>query len=148
MATRRGVTRRTFLPAGMAAIGTAVSSQAAQISSSRPTLDSVDVLVVGGGPAGIGAAIGAARAGAKTLLVENHSFFGGTAAFALGMQMNQMRPGGKPRSEVHELLIRKLLAYGDQAVRLGDHEVWTNVEYLKVAILDALDAAGARYLVH
>jgi succinate dehydrogenase/fumarate reductase flavoprotein subunit len=64
------------------------------------------------------------------------------------MQMNQMRPFSKPRSAVHELLISKLLAYGDQAVRLGPHEVWTNVEYLKVAILDALDAAGVRYLVH
>ncbi|HYW42499.1 MAG TPA: FAD-dependent oxidoreductase, partial [Bryobacteraceae bacterium] len=113
-----------------------------------PVLDTVDVLVAGGGSAGAGAAIGAARAGAKTLLIENHSFFGGVAAWALGMQMNQMRPGGKPRSAVHELLISKLTAYGDQAARLGAHEVWTNVEYLKVAILDALDAAGANYLVH
>jgi heterodisulfide reductase subunit A-like polyferredoxin len=39
-----------------------------------------DVLVVGGGPAGIGAALGAAKAGADALLVENHAFFGGVAA--------------------------------------------------------------------
>ena len=86
--------------------------------------------------------------GARTLVVENQSFFGGVAAWSLGMQMNQMRPFGRPRSAVHELLIGKLRAYGDQAVRLGTHEVWSNVEYLKVAILDALDEAGARYLVH
>jgi glycine/D-amino acid oxidase-like deaminating enzyme len=108
----------------------------------------VDVLVVGGGPAGIGAALGAARTGARTLLVENHSFFGGVAAWSLGMQMNQMRPFGKPRSAVHEQLTGKLVAYGDQAVALGEHEVWSNVEYLKVAILDALDEARASYLVH
>jgi succinate dehydrogenase/fumarate reductase flavoprotein subunit len=117
-------------------------------AATHPVLDTADVLVVGGGPAGIGAAVGAARTGARTLLVENHSFFGGVAAWSLGMQMNQMRPGAKPRSAVHELLIRKLSAYGDQAVKLGTHEVWCNVEYLKVAILDALEDAGTRYLVH
>jgi flavin-dependent dehydrogenase len=108
----------------------------------------VDVLVAGGGPAGIGAALAAARAGAKTLLIENHSFFGGVAAWALGMPINQVRPGGKPRSAIHELLIRKLAAYGDQAVAMGQHELWCNVEYLKVAVLDALDEAGVPYLVH
>ena len=44
---------------------------------------SVDVLVAGGGTAGIGAAIGAARAGAKTLLVERHGGLGGMAFNAL-----------------------------------------------------------------
>lgn len=148
MTKRTGLSRRGFLPAGAAGLVVASPAATVQAAPSRPTLDAADVLVVGGGPAGIGAAIGAARAGAKTLLVENHSFFGGVAAWSLGMQMNQMRPFSKPRSAVHELLISKLLAYGEQAVRLGPHEVWTNVEYLKVAILDALDAAGVRYLVH
>jgi succinate dehydrogenase/fumarate reductase flavoprotein subunit len=113
-----------------------------------PVLDTADVIIVGGGPAGVGAALGAARTGIKTLLVENHSFFGGVAAWALGMQINQIRPGGKPRSVVHELLIQKVMAYGDQAASLGKHELWCNVEYLKVAILDALDEVGAKYLVH
>jgi len=143
--------RRKLFPAGMAALGAAALARTAKAQAARPAhpvLDTVDVLVAGGGPAGIGAALGAARAGARTLLIENHSFFGGVAAWSLGMQMNQMRPGGKPRSAVHELLIGKLTAYGDRAVRLGVHEVWSNVEYLKVAVLDALDTAGARYLVH
>jgi len=142
------ISRRGFSKAALGSAA-AIGAASGQTGGSRyPVLDTVDVLVAGGGSAGAGAAIGAARAGAKTLLIENHSFFGGVAAWALGMQMNQMRPGGKPRSAVHELLISKLTAYGDQAARLGAHEVWTNVEYLKVAILDALDAAGANYLVH
>lgn len=107
-----------------------------------------DVLVVGGGPAGIGAAIGAAKKGADTLLIENHAFFGGIASFCLGMPINQMRPGSKPRSDVHELVIGKLLNYGDLAVKIGKHELWCNVEYLKVAVLDALDEVGCKYLVH
>jgi len=148
----RNVSRRAFIPASMAAAGAAAKSfgqtAPARPASRYPVLDTVDVLVVGGGPAGIGAALGAARTGASTLLVENQSFFGGIAAWSLGMQMNQMRPWSKARSAVHELLIARLNAYGDQAVRLGEHEVWTNVEYLKVAILDALDQAGCKYLVH
>ena len=152
-------TRRRFLTSGGTTVAAAAlagttnslrgqTPTAPAIVSRRPTLAEVDVLVVGGGPAGIGAALGAARRGVKTLLIENHSFFGGVAAWSMGMQMNQMRPGGKPRSQIHELLIEKLKAYGDQAVRLGQHEVWANVEYLKVAVLDALDAVGCRYLVH
>ena len=107
----------------------------------------VDVLVVGGGPAGIGAALGAARRGADTLLIEKHAFFGGTASFCVGMPINQMRPGAKPRSAVHELLIEKLQNYGDLAVTIGQHALWCNVEYLKVAVLEALDEVGCRYLV-
>jgi succinate dehydrogenase/fumarate reductase flavoprotein subunit len=148
MGNPNGISRRKLLP-GIAAAGAATLAANAQPPTrpQLPVLDTVDVLVTGGGTAGIGAALGAARAGARTLLIENYSFFGGVAAWSLGMQMNQMRPESKPRSAVHELVIGKLKAYGDQAVRLGAHEVWTNVEYLKVALLDALDEAGAKYLV-
>jgi ribulose 1,5-bisphosphate synthetase/thiazole synthase len=148
--SKEGLSRRTFLgtAAGTAAGLTSPAIGAEPVKSQPTVLDTVDVLVVGGGPAGIGAALGAARKGVKTLLVENHSFFGGVAAWALGMPINQVRPNGKPRSAVHELLVHKLEAYGDQAVRAGTHELWCNVEYLKVAVLDALDEAGCRYLVH
>lgn len=45
-----------------------------------PVIDEVDVLVVGGGPAGIGAAISASRAGAgKVALVERYGYLGGMA---------------------------------------------------------------------
>jgi ribulose 1,5-bisphosphate synthetase/thiazole synthase len=157
--TSKKTTRREFLSAAgtlmaggatLAATGSTGPGQDASappIKSRRPTLAEVDVLVVGGGPAGIGAAIGAARKGAKTLLIENHSFFGGVAAWCLGMPINQVRPGGKPRSAIHELLIEKLVALGKQAVRVGQHELFCNVDYLKVAAVDALEAAGCRYLV-
>lgn len=158
MKQTRDMSRRRFLPAGMVAAGAAASAggganlfsqtPANRGTSRYPVYATVDVLVAGGGPAGIGAALGARRAGAKTLLVENHSFFGGVAAWALGMPINQVRPNGQPRSVIHELLIRKLAAYGDQAVNMGRHELWCNVEYLKIAILDAFDEAGVPYLVH
>lgn len=42
----------------------------------------VDVAVAGGGPAGLGAAVGAARQGAKVMIIERNAFLGGTATAA------------------------------------------------------------------
>lgn len=42
-----------------------------------PVAQEVDVLVAGGGPAGLGAAVAAARAGARTLIVEQFNSLGG-----------------------------------------------------------------------
>lgn len=44
---------------------------------STPVYAEADVLVIGGGPAGLAAAVSAARLGAKTLLLERHGFLGG-----------------------------------------------------------------------
>ncbi len=148
--------RREFIKyaAGSAVTGTLMLSCAEPIKKSKiqssfkyPLFDTVDILVVGGGPAGIGAAIGASRKGAKVLLIENHAFFGGVGAWCVGMPINQMRPMGKPRSKVHELIINKLLAYGDQAVRINEHQLLCNVDYLKAAVIDAFDETGCKYLV-
>lgn len=58
-----------------------ISEQPRQI----PVREDVDVLVVGGGSAGIAAAVSAAREGATTLLVERYGFLGGTlTAVTLG----------------------------------------------------------------
>ena len=46
--------------------------------SAKPESD-YDVVVAGGGAGGIGAALGAARAGARVLLVEKYGFLGGAA---------------------------------------------------------------------
>ena len=54
--------------------GATVTEPARQL----PVVAEPDVLVVGGGPAGLAAACAAARAGASTLLVEAHGCLGGT----------------------------------------------------------------------
>jgi ribulose 1,5-bisphosphate synthetase/thiazole synthase len=42
-----------------------------------PIVDTTDVLVVGGGPGGVAAAIAASRAGARTILIERYNHLGG-----------------------------------------------------------------------
>ena len=50
-----------------------------QYCRTLPVFDEVDILVVGAGPAGIGAAISAARSGAKTMLFDQNGYVGGQA---------------------------------------------------------------------
>jgi len=42
-----------------------------------PILAETDVLVIGGGPAGISAALAAAREGVATMIIERYGYFGG-----------------------------------------------------------------------
>lgn len=55
-----------------------------------PIVDHANVLVVGGGPAGVSAAICAARQGASTLLVERYGYLGGLATGALVIHLDDM----------------------------------------------------------
>jgi len=50
-----------------------------EVSRDLPVRHAAEVVVVGGGPGGLGAAVMAARAGAKTLLVERYGYLGGMA---------------------------------------------------------------------
>ncbi len=55
-----------------------------------------DVVVVGGGPAGLAAAIASARAGAKTTLIERFGYLGGTATASLMACINGFRNQVEP----------------------------------------------------
>ena len=71
--TRRDILKSATLAAGLRA----------SVRAGVPAPLETDVLVAGGGPAGIGAAMGAALAGARTLLIENHAFLGGVGAWPI-----------------------------------------------------------------
>jgi NADPH-dependent 2,4-dienoyl-CoA reductase/sulfur reductase-like enzyme len=73
------------------------------------SLSHYNVIVAGGGPAGIIAAIAAARNGASTLLIEQDSFLGGTAATGLPLlafhnNRGEQIVGGLPWEFVSTLL--------------------------------------------
>ena len=72
-------------------------------------LQAYDVVVAGGGPAGIGAAIASARAGLKTLLVEDNCCLGGVStAGALPFYL-----GAMTGSMSYPQMLKKGLAYND-----------------------------------
>ena len=78
-----------------------------QFEQAYPT--SYDVIVAGGGPAGIAAAVSAARLGAKTALIERYGLLGGMllvegqiAGFSLGEVIGDLAPeGGGVTDELH-----------------------------------------------
>jgi len=113
-----------------------------------------DVIVAGGGPAGIGAALASAHKGAKTLLLEAKGFFGGVAATSLWMPMNRMRLNGGSRGGVHNLIIKKLEQYGADAYLEGKTS-WVDgdglhihPEYLRGAIFELLEESGCHYRLY
>ena len=61
-----------------------------------PVARDTDVIVAGGGPAGLTAAIAAARAGAKTTLIEQFGYLGGTATASLMACINAFRNQVEP----------------------------------------------------
>jgi hypothetical protein len=64
---------------------------------------SYDVIVVGGGSAGVAAAVGAAQAGAQALLIETYGFLGGAATHSLVLAwcgFYPQRPAERPEPMV------------------------------------------------
>ncbi len=129
-----------------------------------------EVLVVGGGPAGIGAALGAARAGARVVLVERHGFLGGNATAALVMPLMSFHTQGQRTQQagvtsllpsdhgpgdsviagaLRELLERLVRAGGAIAPSLETgYVVPFDPEIFKLIALELLDEAGIEFLFH
>ena len=63
--------------------GTQLASQTiTEPARQIPLYGEYEVVVLGGGPAGIAAAVAAARAGRRTLLIERYGFLGGMGTAA------------------------------------------------------------------
>jgi hypothetical protein len=122
-----------------------------------PIYGSFDVVVLGGGPAGIAAAAAAARAGAATLLIERYGFLGGMGTAAgvtnfCGMFANRFGAIEQVVHGVADDMLHRLDALGGLK---APHTVFGKIKaqaYDTAAYKIAADAllvqAGARILFH
>lgn len=120
-----------------------------------PTLAETDVLVVGSGSAGTPAAIAAARAGARTMLLERYGFLGGTSTAVLDTFYGFYTPGARPKKVVGGIpdeVVAELGRFGACFERPNTYGAGTGVtyhpEYLKVVWETLALRAGVRLLLH
>lgn len=113
-----------------------------------------DVIVCGGGLGGTAAAIAAARAGAKTLLIERNSFLGGVATAGMCCSIfNCYYTGGEPRRpgisgiavEVADALA-EATGYGLKWHAHKGHIIY-DIEQAKLVLQDLVENAGAELLL-
>ncbi len=132
-----------------------------------PVYGSYDVIVVGGGCAGFAAAVAAAREGAKTLIIEQFPFFGGTATASLMATIvgvrNQVQPDDLQvcKGIGEELILRMIEAGGAEHSRnsyeskrrsdtKGDlsYNYAFDTEIFKKVTLDMVIESGCEILFH
>ncbi|GBG11770.1 FAD-dependent oxidoreductase [Paenibacillus agaridevorans] len=119
-------------------------------------LEKYDVAVLGGGPAGITAAISAARSGAKTILIERYGFLGGmsTAAMVYPWMTFHAASGEQVIKGLAQEIVDRLMALGASPGHLRDTIGFTHTltpyhpEVYKVLACDMLAEAGADILLH
>jgi len=118
-----------------------------------------DVIVCGGGPAGIGAALAAAVNGARTLILEARSQFGGTATAAMWMEINWIFQDNAEtdRGGVHTILVDAIRRWGADASIPGRRDpmspgsggnLHVHPEYLKKVLFDLFDEHGIDYQLY
>ena len=110
-----------------------------------PVLESYDVIVCGGGAAGIGAALAAAEKGAKTALIERFGFLGGMATAGFVNPMSEFAYNGRQVvGGIAWRFAQKLIAYGGGLVEEPRCNVSFNPEIYKLAAQDMLTEAGVK----
>ncbi|MBI5668514.1 MAG: FAD-dependent oxidoreductase [Chloroflexi bacterium] len=124
-------------------------------SKTIPLLLEADVIVVGSGSAGATAAITAARAGAKTVLVERFGFLGGTSTQVLDTFYGFYTPGSvayKVVGGIPDDVVSRLKSYGAAFERPNTYSAGTGVTYdpmiLRVVWETLALEAGVTLLFH
>ena len=114
-----------------------------------PVIAKYDVLVCGGGPAGIMAAVASARGGAKTALIERYGFVGGMATAGLVAPISVFRyndelvVGGIPWE-----FVKRMEKLGGAQVEMPLGNVSCQPEIFKLVAQQMLLEAGVELYLH
>ncbi|MFX0102432.1 MAG: FAD-dependent oxidoreductase [Candidatus Hodarchaeota archaeon] len=126
-----------------------------------PIVEEVDVLVVGGSPSGVAAAVCAARNGAKVRLVEQYGFLGGQNVYTLVVQWEKRayinNLGAVATRGIAKEMLDSILEkggsdgmwegpYGCEEMR--DGEEWLDIEAIKMTLIEFCEDAGVKLLFH
>ena len=113
-----------------------------------PVFGEYDVVVAGGGPAGIGAAIAAARTGAKTIVIEQMGCLGGisTAGLHPQMQVIQYEEGNVSSIPVEIGIRAEKLDIGLRGYRYGKGCFQYEIEAFKRLLDDMVLEVGCEIL--
>jgi len=120
----------------------------------EPTLTGrADIVVAGGGPAGVAAAIAAARMGADVTLVERYGFLGGMATAGFIFPFMSHYAGDRPViagiwGELLDALARYLYGYKASTHIAGIRHFCFDVEGVKQIWLRLCLAAGVKLRLH
>lgn len=118
-------------------------------SKPTPVVGEYDAIVCGGGPAGLIAAVAAARNGARTLLIERYGFVGGMATNALVTPISEFRHNSRQHIGGIPLeLMRRAAELGGADIERDSGNWPVNDEALKLAAQRLLLEAGVTLLYH
>jgi thioredoxin reductase (NADPH) len=149
-------------PGGDSLIDPSIGELAAEVGlSTTPTTDFYDVVIVGGGPAGLGAAVYAASEGLRTVLVERRAT-GGQAGLSSRIENYLGFPDGVSGAQLTDRARRQAHKFGAEVLTTRDvvglevrpssraaHSVLlaTGISYRKLEVpgADALTGRGVFY---
>jgi len=149
---RRQLLRATVGTTGLLGLGTNASGASVDADShvlreagrAVPIVDESDVVVCGAGPAGVAAALAAARAGARTRLIESHGCLGGiwTAGLLCWILDTKDKPG------ILQEIIAAVKARNAGYVNQPGYSVAYDPEIMKLLLEERCTAAGVKIQLH